>query len=168
MDSARLPSVILTRPKPFEKFVSELAAFQRGGGGTAAASRRALALAAAAKAAGAAGGAAAPPLQCSVEAILATAFTRSVGGVHFCAANGSSSEDVLLEMGGAGADERTLILRWVTGATVAAFLGFLASRVQHLFHTYPTVFSLSLNTMSSVGLIFTNKVLYQRGCDYGT
>lgn len=178
--------MILARSGPFEKFVSDLLFAQSRRGLH---SRRARALAGAGAAAhagagdaGAAAEAEAEPdataaensggddplaLQCSLEAIVAAAFARSVGGVHFCATNSSAAEDVLEEMSGYDADERTQLLRWLTGAAVAVFAGFLLSRVQHLIHAYPTVFSLSLNTFSSVGLIFTNKVLYQRGCDYG-
>lgn len=103
---------------------------------------------------------------CSTEALVAVGFTHSLGNVHFCATNHSSAEDVLRDFTGYSEGERRELLRWATAAAIVGFGLVMLLRVRHLVHAYPTVFSLSLNTVSSVGLIFTNKVLYQRGCDY--
>lgn len=108
---------------------------------------------------------------CSVEAVSAALFLGNNKQLHVCSVQEALGDRFVQFASGAAqlsdtsSDERIDILGVVVvgGGLAAAVLAGLNT----LARDYPATVSLTVNTLSSVAIIFINKVIYQRGFDYG-
>lgn len=109
---------------------------------------------------------------CSVEAVASALFLASGRKLHTCTAEDALGDRVVKFAAGAAqrsrdstSEERITILGVVVVGS-GLLVAFLAG-INTVARDYPALVSLSVNTVSSVSIIFINKIIYQRGFKYG-
>lgn len=109
---------------------------------------------------------------CSVESVSAALFLGQGRPLHVCTAQDGLSDRLVsfardARQSSSGLSYGSEFLAPASVLAGAFLLMLIGGAVYTLAADYPATIGLSVNTISSVAIIFINKILYQRGFKYG-